>query len=188
MNRRLVSTRLRFVSNALLAALVACSHAAEPQAPAPTTQAEPAPDLGDLFARAQYEAIVAAAPEQLQAARERGATPVECWEIEHVFLLALAHTPEDERLVECWRADSLEFADVIPPDFLFELGWHIPSPDGRVLKARLVAASSDPVRNRALEFARRADDPYGHREGFPRAWLAPDERPPELDVDVLDQR
>jgi hypothetical protein len=175
----LAPSRHAVVGLALLAATVACSHEAEPKAPAPAAQA---PNLGQLFELEHYAEVVAAAPEQLGAARQRGAPPAELWEIEHAFLLALAHTGPADRLIECWRADSVEFADVIPPDFLLQLHWHARATTSDDERTRLILATSEPFHARWLEYVSTLKDrgPYGNPEGFPRAWLAPDERPAEL--------
>lgn len=184
---RRVPGRLGVAAVTMLLATLGCSRTAEPATPdspaapaasALSTHAAQAADLGQLLSRGEYETIVAAAPVQLQAARARNATPAECWEIEHVFLLALAHTVPQKTLVERWRYASTEYAEVIDPAFLGELIWHGGAPAPHQMDTELMLASSPVFRERSQAALGKpaARDPYGHPEGFPRAWLAPDER------------
>ena len=166
-------------------AALACSRDAEPS-PAATT-AEPAPpaltaaELRHMVLTQQYGAVVAAVPPQLAAARERGDTLAQCWALEGPYLQALLHVAPADEVVARWRADSAEFADVIPPHYLFALTAQARHVDPTLeLSRRLVAESDASLAGRIVELmkGRLIDaDIYGHPEGFPKAWLAPDERP-----------
>jgi hypothetical protein len=167
----------------LILAIPVCA-ACSPAGTETTTAPPPAADLGELFASKQYQAVVDAAPAQLESARARGATPTECWQIEHVYLLALAHIGPADRIVERWRVDSVEFAEVIPMEFRRELLWHSHAVTTGDDWTTLVRATSTAYQARWLDwFAKqppREANLFGHPEGFPKAWLAPDERPAEL--------
>lgn len=176
---------LRIATGVAAMAALACSREAPP-APAAST-AEPAPpaltaaELRHMVLTQQFDAVVAAVPAQLAAARERGDTLAECWALEDPYLQALVHIAPADEVVARWRADSAEYADVIPPHSLFVLTAHAQHVDPTLeLSRRLVAESHATLAGRIVELmkGRLLDaDIYGHPEGFPKAWLAPDERP-----------
>jgi len=173
------------------AAVVGAALACSPEAPAPAaTTDEPAPpaltavELRHLVMTRQYDAIVAAGP-QLAAARERGDTLAQCWAVEDPYLQALLHVAPADAVVARWRADSAEFATVIPPHYVFSLTAQARHVDPTLeLSRRLMAETDAALAGRIVELMKGLlleADIYGHPEGFPRAWLAPDERPAHWD-------
>jgi hypothetical protein len=174
---------------AVVGAALACSQEAAPSPEATTDEPVPpaltAAELRNLVTTRQYDAVVAAVPPQLAAARERGDTLAQCWRIEDPYLQALLHVGPADEVVARWQADSAEFARVIPPHYLFLLTAQARHVDPTLeLSRRLIAATDATL---AAGFAELLNglsieaDIYGHPEGFPKAWLAPDERPADWD-------
>lgn len=121
------------------------------------------------------------------------------WRVRRVQLIALAWHGDRGRLAEAWDAAAGEHAR----EQLAALAGQIAAglaEDGRgegpvfedvvvrggpdrdsflagVLLRRADLTDPDAWRRTREEAVRRARLPYGHPEGFPKAWLAPDERP-----------
>jgi hypothetical protein len=176
---------------AVVGAALACSPDAAPSPAAPAAPAPPAPpalsatELRQLVMTRQYDAVVAAVPAQLAAARERGDTLAQCWAIEGPYLQALLHVAPADEVVARWRADSAEYAPVIPPHFVFALTAQARRVDptlelSRRLFAEVDVALAETITELMQGLTIEADI-YGHPEGFPKAWLAPDERPGHWD-------
>jgi hypothetical protein len=162
-----------------LAALLCCSPEAPPAA---------SPSLDELLARGEYEAVIETADERLSAARQRGASAGECWSIERTRLIALSRTAQGDRLLAAWQSAQAEYPSSIPAPFERELTLELMRADPTHVEAQRFLLA---CRGLSSNDARRAGmpsmllpgpgelGPYGHPEGFPGAWLAPDERPGE---------
>ena len=167
----LEASRSGMLALALLVAVLGCSRAPDP-----------APSLDLLLARGEYESVVEAAGPELLAAHQRGASAAECWALERARLVALARLGRSEQLIEAWQAAQQHYTHLVTARFVSELALQLSAADPTGLGAKQFLRSAlrpqvaGPISPDSLERLLRSN-PYGHPEGFPKAWLAPDERP-----------
>jgi hypothetical protein len=174
--------------------------AAAANAPAPTEEllATPA-ELERVLRLGGHRSVAESAATLLASARAGALAADERWRVRRAQLIALAWLGQREPLDEAWAAA----AQVHDADQLAALAGQIYSAllaeapgDGSLLadlhargeaeRESFLAGAMQPRdkltdaeawRTVRVEAARRLALPTGHPEGFPRAWLAPDERP-----------
>ena len=150
----------------------------------------PAPSLDELLAQGRYEAVVDESRAQLRAAYGRGALEPECWAIERPLFVALARLGHAPPLLDAWHDAQIRGFEA-PEGFISELTSELLDSDPTGHEAmRFLTGDIGRVETRdrvaVLVFLTSrfggdgiAPGPYGPR-GYPKAWLAPDERPADI--------
>jgi len=131
------------------------------------------PSIADAeaqYASGQFDASARSAQLLLDEQLERGAPPDECWPVQHLRLLSLAHAGRIWVLVHEWRTAQAIYASCITSDTEAELvaAATQAEPDGQLgerFQKLLISYPLAPDRNM----------PFGHPEGYPGAWLSPEE-------------
>ncbi|MHC5209860.1 MAG: hypothetical protein ACYTG2_03985 [Planctomycetota bacterium] len=180
----------------------AAAEAAEAAAIAAEESAAATPgDIERVLRLGGHLSVAEAADEALTVRRTTPLSATDRWRIRRAQLIALASLGRQEALDEAWSAAEAEQEVDQLAALAGQIYVHLlddPSTDqallsglrqrGAAARESFMAGALQPQENLTVpdawrasrnEAVRRLGLPTGHPEGFPRAWLAPDERPEE---------